>query len=134
MPPESSDQFPGTIRLGDLPQVLLCHPAMGKLSITLTPCEVSMLSFPNCKIPKKSRDKMLRVPAPYIEQNIQVVLTYNRAVSLTTLTIHFPLICQDDFSPAARRVDCQRLLKALVNFRRPHTICFQPNNFFVVLQ
>ena len=55
-------------------------------------------------------------------------------VSLLKLTIHFPLICQDDFSPSARWVDGQGLLKALVNLRGPHPVRFDSDNLLVVLQ
>ena len=55
-------------------------------------------------------------------------------VSVLKLTIHFPLICQDDFSPAARWVDGQGLLKALVNLRGPHPVRFDSDNLLVVLQ
>lgn len=38
------------------------------------------------------------------------------------LTIHLPLVGQDDLPPAAGRVDGQSFLKALLDVRAPHSL------------
>lgn len=44
------------------------------------------------------------------------------AIQLPSLTVHLALIREDDFPPAAGRVDRQRLLEALLDVRTPHTL------------
>lgn len=42
--------------------------------------------------------------------------------SAVSLTVHLPLVRQDDFPPPARRVDGQRLLEALLDVGAPHAL------------
>lgn len=42
--------------------------------------------------------------------------------SAVSLTVHLPLVRQDDFPPPTRRVDGQRLLEALLNVGAPHAL------------
>lgn len=44
------------------------------------------------------------------------------ATPTSALTVHLALVGQDDLAPAARRVDGQGLLKALLDVRAPHSL------------
>ena len=50
------------------------------------------------------------------------------------LTIHLSFVWQNDLSPSTRRVDCQRLLKALLDVGGPHSLRIISSHLLVILK
>ena len=49
------------------------------------------------------------------------------------LTVHLPFVREDDFPPAARRINGQSFLEALLNIRTPDALGIGRSQIFLVL-